>query len=254
MSKVKEVSAYNGSTWSDAVPIGANDANIDITSSTTSTYDSDDTSTLNSLYDSTNHTSDADVTVSSGDTGATAWSKFNRFRKRIVNNFSNYIAGSLVSSSNSAWNYSAAATDSNVYTAKNINYYLNNVIGYNGIPSDGTVASQLSALNSNLNGITITEAGKVSIKVIGLLAFYITSNIIPANISSNTWHKLGDLPSTCLPGKPVNFPVGFNSGQQILSFGILRLATDGQIYYSMQNDVNIPSELSTVVPYLRVMN
>jgi len=77
MSKIKEVSSFDGTSWGTAVPLGAEDANIDITSSTQNPADS--SSTLDSLTAS-------DVTVASGDTGAGAWTKYNRFRKKVVNN------------------------------------------------------------------------------------------------------------------------------------------------------------------------
>ena len=84
MAKIKSVSSYNGTNWGTPVPLGANDLNIDITSSTTNP--SDNTSTIDGLIQT-------DVTVSSsyGDTDATAWTKFNKFRKRVYNNFNNTI-------------------------------------------------------------------------------------------------------------------------------------------------------------------
>lgn len=77
MSKIKEVSSFNGTSWDTAVPLGAEDINIDITSNTQNPADS--SSTLESLIAS-------DVTVANGDTGAGAWTKYNRFRKKVVNN------------------------------------------------------------------------------------------------------------------------------------------------------------------------
>ena len=76
MSKIKEASQFTNGAWSTPTPIGADDANIDITSATTNPTDS--TATIDGLIA-------ADVTVSSGDTGANAWTKFNRFRKRVAN-------------------------------------------------------------------------------------------------------------------------------------------------------------------------
>lgn len=139
MSKIKEVSKYDGSSWGTAIPLGANDANIDITASTTNPTD-DTTSTSAGLIDS-------NVTVSSGDTDASAWTKFNRFRKRVQNAFGNFAGVTLASA------YSTVNTGSSVYTTGVINNYMSNVIGYTGTtaPSAGTVASQLSSLNDNLS-------------------------------------------------------------------------------------------------------
>ena len=141
MAKIKEVSSYNGSSWDTPVPLGVNDANVDITSSTTNPS-SDTTATSAGLVDS-------NVTVTSGDTGASAWTKFNRFRKRVQNAFGNFAGVTLQTA------YSTANTNTSIYTTGVINNYMNNVIGYTGttIPNTGTVATQLNSLNSGLDNL-----------------------------------------------------------------------------------------------------
>ena len=140
MAKIKEVSSYNGTSWDTPIPIGANDANIDITSSTENPTDT--TATSAGLVDS-------NVTVTSGDTAASAWTKFNRFRKRVQNAFGNFAGVTLRTA------YNTSNTSTSVYTTGVINNYMSNVIGYTGTtaPSAGTVAAQLSSLNSNLDTV-----------------------------------------------------------------------------------------------------
>lgn len=141
MSKIKSVSTYDGSSWGTAVPLGADDVNVDITSATTNPTDS--TNTVASL-------STADVTVASGDDNAAAWTKFNRFRKRVANNFGRYIAGSIQTS------YNATGSSTTVYPTSVINNYMQNVIGLTGTStptingSAQTVASALSSLNDKM--------------------------------------------------------------------------------------------------------
>lgn len=118
MSKIKEVSSFNGSAWGTAVPLGVNDSNVDITSSTTNAADS--TATLAGL-------DDINVTVASGDTDASAWTKFNKFRQRVKNVFGNYVTTSV------------------------LNNYMANVIGISGTSTptiDGSEQTVLSAINS----------------------------------------------------------------------------------------------------------
>lgn len=137
-NRVKEVSAFNGTSWGAAVPLGANDANIDITSSTSQP---DGSAVSGVTGDSATALDTAAVAVASGDTGASAWTKFNRFRKRVASNFANYIQGSIATS------YNAIGSDSAVYSTGVINNYMENVIGYSGTttPAKGTIISQLSA-------------------------------------------------------------------------------------------------------------
>ena len=149
-NRVKEVSAFNGTSWGAAVPLGANDSNIDITSSTTQP---DGSAVSGVTGDSATALNTSAVTVSEGDTGASAWTKFNRFRKRVANNFANYIQGSIATS------YNATGSNSAVYSTNVLNNYMSNVIGYSGTatPSAGTVADQLSSLNDNTGTTSLTE-------------------------------------------------------------------------------------------------
>lgn len=136
MSKIKEASQFTNGAWSTPTPIGADDANIDITSATTNPTDS--TATADGLIA-------ADVTASSGDTDASAWTKFNRFRKRVYNSFSS-LAGKTLATA-----YTTSSDTNKVYSASVLNSYMSNVVGYSGTtaPNAGTVASQLSSLNDN---------------------------------------------------------------------------------------------------------
>jgi len=142
MSKIKSVSTYDGSSWGTAVPLGADDVNVDITSATTSPTVS--SSTAAELTTAT------DVIVASGDTNATAWTKFNRFRNRVTKTFGNYIGGSVQPS------YNATGSNSTFYPTSVINNYMKNVIGLTGTStptingSAQTVASALSSLNDNI--------------------------------------------------------------------------------------------------------
>lgn len=147
-NRVKEVSAFNGTSWGAAVPLGVNDANVDITSSTSQPNGS---AVSGVTGDSATALDTTAVAVASGDTGASAWTKFNRFRKRVANNFANYIQGSIATS------YNATGSDSAVYSTNVLNNYMANVIGYSGTaaPSEGAVANQLSSLNDRLERSTL---------------------------------------------------------------------------------------------------
>lgn len=83
MSKIKSVSTYNGISWEAPTPLGANIENIDITSSVHDAED-DTMDTIESIQDSVLAVS-ANPEVGSPDTGASAWTKFNTFRKRVGN-------------------------------------------------------------------------------------------------------------------------------------------------------------------------
>jgi len=140
--RIKEVSAFDGTSWGTAVPLGADDSNIDITYKTTQP-NGDPVSEVTG--DTALALDNAAVTVSEGDTGASAWTKFNRFRKRVINNFGNYMQGSI------ALSYNSTGSDNAVYSTNVLNNYMANVIGYSGTttPTEGTVAAQLSSLNDN---------------------------------------------------------------------------------------------------------
>ena len=113
MSKIKSVSTYDGSEWGAAVPLGADDINIDITNATTNPSDS--VSTIASL-------DNTDVIVGSGDTNADAWTKFNRFRKRVANNLNQYIRGSITTIYNAS-----NGSDTTVYSTNAINNRINTI-------------------------------------------------------------------------------------------------------------------------------
>lgn len=74
MSKIKSVSTYDGNSWRDPVPLGANIENIDIT---------------NKVQSGTDETginlNDSDLIIKNGDTGATALTKINKLKQRLVN-------------------------------------------------------------------------------------------------------------------------------------------------------------------------
>ena len=166
MSKVKSVSTYDGSEWGTPVPLGADDINIDITNATTNPSDS--TNTVASL-------SNTDVTVASGDTNADAWTKFNRFRKRVANNFNQYIRGSIATA------YNGTGSTTSTYSTSVINNYMSNVIGYIGTsaPSEGSVASQLggkvSKSGDTMTGALVAEDSSFAAR---------TSNLDLTNLSS----------------------------------------------------------------------
>ena len=81
MSKIKTISTHDGSAWGTEIPLGADAINVDITSATTNPSDS--STTVASLGNS-------DITVAAGDTAATAWTKFNKTRNRIVSVLDNF--------------------------------------------------------------------------------------------------------------------------------------------------------------------
>ena len=88
MPKIKEASSFNGTSWGAAIPIGADDANVDITSATT---DPGGGAVPGVPGDTSTSLDSAAVTVSStnSDTDASAWTKFNRFRARVKNALAN---------------------------------------------------------------------------------------------------------------------------------------------------------------------
>lgn len=82
MNKIKSVSTYtrqdeSSGFWAPPTPLGADIENIDITNKVADGLD-DNRATWSSLYQ------DSSLIVGPGDTGASAWSKFNKFRKRIA--------------------------------------------------------------------------------------------------------------------------------------------------------------------------
>lgn len=149
MSKIKSVSSFNGTSWDAAVPLGADDTNIDVTTAThTATeYSSDTTDTLNGLLlDSAG--------PAPGEALSTSLSKINRFRQRVVNNFGRYVESASIKNAYAA---SPAATD--LYAASVINSYMSNVIGYTGTtaPTAGSVSSQLTTLNNSKLSVVVAD-------------------------------------------------------------------------------------------------
>lgn len=218
-NRVKEVSAFDGTSWGAAVPLGANDSNIDITSSTTQP---DGNAVSGVTGDSAIALNTSAVAVSEGDTGASAWTKFNRFRKRVANNFANYIQGSIATS------YNATGSNSAVYSTNVLNNYMSNVIGYSGTatPSAGTVADQLSSLNDKI----VSSALSVLYKDSGN-----TLITIPANDSTT-----GDF-SVAVSGKTAIALAGYyfengsgGSGSSFcIPYGIY--VTKNKCYYRIRN-------------------
>ena len=112
-------------------------------------YDLDTAETSEKLI-SDDISTDTDMVVMSGDGEnlTTMWGKFNRFRKRVDNKFKNYLVTSLEGVA------PGASSDTKGYSTQALNNYFNDVIGYTSAASvaqTGSVASQLSSLNSNMN-------------------------------------------------------------------------------------------------------
>lgn len=95
------------------------------------------------------------VTAADGQSQVTLWSKFNRFRKRVNNKFGNYVAtSSFITSSTGV---TSTGNDTQAYTAKALNDYFANVVGYaseSDLPSSAdTIAAQLSSLNNKTDAV-----------------------------------------------------------------------------------------------------
>ena len=185
-NRIKTVSQYDGSNWINETPIGADASNIDVVTAGNTSRNLQDvlgtppasgniTNNINSKVstsggdvadtivskDITNYDSstevdddiltDTDAVISTNT--STLWSRFNLFRKKVSNNFDNYFAKSSLVGADPG--VTITGDDSTAYTTAAINNYLSNVIGYTSAsaPSAGTVASQLSTLNSNWNNL-----------------------------------------------------------------------------------------------------
>ena len=187
-NRIKSISKYNGTAWGTETPIGADAANVDLATSYSATTATDannatvetamaavqtDTTNLKKAghgngtvtnYDSTSGETSkvltTDCVVAASDDTATAWSKFNRFRRRVSNKFADYfLKSNLVTSSTGV---TTTGADTTVYTTKAINQYLANVVGYTNstAPDAGNIAEQLESLNDNMiirDEITITK-------------------------------------------------------------------------------------------------
>lgn len=159
MAKIKSVSNYNGTSWDTPIPLGADDANIDITSATTDPT-TDTTATAAGLIA-------ADVVAGEGDTDATAWTKFNKFRRRVYNAFSGVAGVAVVNS------VVSSGGNSKVYSAGYINNYMTNVIGHSGTttPTDGTIMDQLNTTRQDLNNCVAKSGDTMTGKLINNVAF-----------------------------------------------------------------------------------
>lgn len=176
-NRIKSISKYSGTAWGTETPIGADAANVDLATSYTTVTESKatsgataeaaigkihtDTTNLKKAghgngtvtnYDSTSSETSkvltTDCVVAASDDTATAWSKFNRFRRRVSNKFADYFLTSNLTTSSTG--VTTSGNDTHVYTTKAINDYLANVVGYTShtAPTAGTIASQLESLNN----------------------------------------------------------------------------------------------------------
>ena len=150
--------------------VGGNVSSTEITDASDVTkYDLNSSETSTNLI-SADLSTDTDVVVmgGSGESTATMWSKFNRFRKRVDNKFKNYFANSNLRTS-----IATSGSDTTVYTTTAINDYLNTVIGYRTTtaPNAGKISTQLYNLNDKMyekfiyGGYTLMNNGLYGISV-----------------------------------------------------------------------------------------
>ena len=179
MPKIKEVYEYNNGSWANGTPIGADASNVDVAlSDSTSTKDlqsvlgnvsvsdpsmktqltgkvnasgGDIKDTVVSVLDPASETDTSedidgtDVVVAAGESQTTMWSKFNMFRKRVSNKFSNFLISSVEDV--------LEPSDTKTYSQAALNSYFADVIGYKtdaDVATVGSVADQLSTLNNKL--------------------------------------------------------------------------------------------------------
>lgn len=133
VEKVKSISTYNiangQGSWSDPVPLGADIENIDITNQVTDPTVS--SSIINDLLAD-------EVTVSKGDTGAAAWTKFNRVKK-VLHNLLTTLTNNVETLYNGI-NSTIATLRANL-TTKTIKFTYNNdtIVGGNIVTGSGKV-------------------------------------------------------------------------------------------------------------------
>ena len=216
-NRIKSISKYSGTAWGTETPIGADAANVDLATSYTTVTESTatsgataeaaigkihtDTTNLKKAghgngtvtnYDSTSGETSkvltTDCVVAASDDTATAWSKFNRFRRRVSNKFADYfLTSNLVKSSTGV---TTTGADTTVYTTKAINNYLANVVGYTSstAPTAGTIASQLSTLNDKTIESTITDTGAFNgFTTIGALNWLYEHSNVTSSSQNVTW-------------------------------------------------------------------
>lgn len=177
MPKIKEVYEYSNGSWANGTPIGADASNVDVElSDSTSTRDlqtvlgnvsvsdpsmktqltgkvnasgGDIKDTVVSVLDPASETdtsediNSTDVVVAAGESQTTMWSKFNMFRKRVSNKFSNFLISSVEDV--------VTPSDTKTYSQAALNSYFADVIGYKtdaDVATVGSVADQLSTLNN----------------------------------------------------------------------------------------------------------
>lgn len=190
MPKIKSISTYDSanSKWNAAIPLGADDVNIDITNNTTQP----DVDAVPGISGDSAFALDTDailVKAELNDTNASAWTKFNRFVKRVINNFTNYIEGSL----NTSYNENAGETD--LYSANVLNNYMANVIGISGTETEviageeQTLASAINILHNNkLEFIKIPNESTEDLNNYQTAGFYYIYNNNSTYIVSDGWN------------------------------------------------------------------
>lgn len=191
MPKIKEVYEYNNGSWANGTPIGADASNVDVAlSDSTSTRDlqtvlgnvsvsdpsmktqltgkvnasgGDIKDTVVSVLDPASETDTSedidgtDVVVAAGESQTTMWSKFNMFRKRVSNKFSNFLISSVEDV--------LEPSDTKTYSQAALNSYFADVIGYKtdaDVATIGSVADQLSTLNNNFSFERVEGASNIS--------------------------------------------------------------------------------------------
>lgn len=214
MPKIKEVYEYNNGSWANGTPIGADASNVDVAlSDSTSTKDlqtvlgnvsvsdpsmktqltgkvnasgGDIKDTVVSVLDPASETDTSedidgtDVVVAAGESQTTMWSKFNMFRKRVSNKFSNFLINSVEDV--------LEPSDTKTYSQAALNSYFADVIGYKtdaDVATVGSVADQLSTLNNKL----IIDTGKTGIWT--WEKFY--NGLILCHGTASKWFAFGNL-------------------------------------------------------------
>ena len=218
-NRIKSISKYSGTAWGTETPIGADAANVDLATSYTTVTESTatsgataeaaigkihtDTTNLKKAghgngtvtnYDSTSGETSkvltTDCVVAASDDTATAWSKFNRFRRRVSNKFADYFLISNLTTSTTG--VTTTGSDTTAYTTKAINNYLANVVGYTSstAPEAGTIASQLSSLNDKTIDATISVTPPYAFNeftTISALGWLYDHSNVTASSQSVTW-------------------------------------------------------------------
>lgn len=202
MPKIKEVYEYNNGSWANGTPIGADASNVDVAlSDSTSTKDlqtvlgnvsvsdpsmktqltgkvnasgGDIKDTVVSVLDPASETDTSedidgtDVVVAAGESQTTMWSKFNMFRKRVSNKFSNFLISSVEDV--------LEPSDTKTYSQAALNSYFADVIGYKtdaDVATVGSVADQLSTLNNNFAASVTLQIATTKYGAVGSWDHYI---------------------------------------------------------------------------------